>query len=207
MAFAADSHAAEIMAPEAGDLEEADLVGGFLQNVQDWSDLWAELDAAARLRAEVSLTEELKQLRDAGFIVYCGRRQDTIEGGVSGPSPWRVSILGVFRPDDPRLSSSGANERAAAENLAPDQEYWRDQIVSLAYPLIGQVETYANFEIDSEIRGAVARYARTMRGAVKGKFRELAVGLPSDDEEEHVLRSGSRADLIDLLKKYARLFD
>jgi len=69
------------------------------------------------------------------------------------------------------------------------------------------VETYANFAIDSEIRGAVGQYARTMRGAVKGKFRDLATALPSDHEEERVLVSGTRAELIQLLKTYARLFD
>jgi len=45
------------------------------------------------------------------------------------------------------------------------------------------------------------------RGAVKGKFRNLAPALPSDDEEERVLTSGSRSELLELLKTYARLFD
>jgi hypothetical protein len=202
LANTAGRHAAEVMTPEVADVEEADLVGGFIQAVQDWADIAPELDMPARLRAELDVTDQLKELREAGFVVYCGHRQDTLEGGTDGPSPWRVSIIGVFRMDDPRVRSD-----TSPSQLTADQEYWREQIIAQSYPLIGQVETYADFEIDSEIRGAVAQYARTMRGAVKGKFHDLAAALPSDHEEERILVSGTRSELIQLLKTYCRLFD
>jgi hypothetical protein len=203
LAFVAGFHSAEVMTPEVTEVDEADLVGGFIQDAQDWGEIWDELDMASRMRAEITTTDQLRELREAGFVVYCGARQDVIEGGVGGPSPWRVSIIGVFRVDDPRIRSA----RLSSEELTTDQEYWRDQILSLAYPLIGRVEIYADFEIDEEIRLAVSHYARTMRGVVKGKFRDLAAALPSDDEEERVLASGTRAELIELVKTYARLFD
>jgi hypothetical protein len=207
MTAAAGADAAEMMTPEFADTEEADLVGGFLQGVQDWAELWDQIPIAERLRTEIDLTNELKELKDAGFIVYCARRRDTIQGGPSGPLPWYVAIIGVFRIDDPQLSASLDDGRSRAQTLTADQAYWREQIVARAYPLIGQVETYADFEINAEIRGAVAHYARTMRGTVKGKFREFAAALPSDAEEERVLTSGTRAELIELLKTYGRLFD
>lgn len=203
IAVIAGCHAGEVLTPEAQSLEEADLVGGFVQEAQDWGEIWFELDMASRMRAEVAVTERLGDLQQKGFVVYCGRRHDTIEGGPGGPSPWLVAIIGVFRTDDPRVRPDSGSTR----KLSPDQEYWRDQIVSLAYPLIGRVESYADFEIDAEIRAAVSHYARTMRGVVKGKFRDSVPLLPSDEEEERVLNAGTRAELLDLLKVYGRLFD
>jgi hypothetical protein len=207
MAFAGGAHAAEFLSPETDDPQAVDLVADFLQSAQDWGELWPELEIGHRLRAEVDITNSLKQLREDGFVVYGARRRDTISGGVGAPSNWDVAIIGVFRTDDPRVVSQRSAAHAPAEPLTDDQEYWREQIISLAYPLIGRVEFYADFEIDSEIRTEVAQYARKMRGAVKGKFRSLAPALPTDDEEERVLSCGSRAELLELLKTYARLFD
>jgi hypothetical protein len=207
MAFVAGSHAAEVITPEARDTAEADLVGGFVQNIQDWADIWGEVDMAGRLRAEIEMTDAVQELREAGFIVYCARRRGTIEGGSGRPSPWRTAIISVFRTDDPHVVAQRSDADRAAVPPSEDQLYWREQIVSLAYPLIGRIETYADFEIDGEIRAAVLHYVRQMRGIVKGKFRHLAAELPSEADEERVLSSGTRSELIELVKTYARLFD
>src|SRR5207248_1783835 len=103
IAVIAGCHAAEVVTPEADSDEEADLVGGFIQDGQDWGEIWFELDMASRMRAEVAVTEGLRELQQKNFVVYCGRRQDTLEGGRGGPSPWLVAIIGVFRADDPRV--------------------------------------------------------------------------------------------------------
>lgn len=206
MTFAAGAHAAEVITPEARDTNEADQVGGFVQNVQDWAEIWSDVDIPGRMRAEMEISDALKELRDDGFVVYCARRRDMIAGGAAPPSRWEVAVISVFRTDDPRVLAHRSESRVP-ESLTDDQEYWREQIVSLGYPLIGRIETYADFEIDGEIRAEVAHYARRMRGAVKGKFRSLAGALPSDSEEERVLTTGTRTELLDLVKIYARLFD
>jgi hypothetical protein len=81
--------------------EEVDLVGGFLQLVQDWGDLSSDLEAGDRVQTAYSLTESLRELEQAGFFVFGGREVQLLEGGVqTGPSNWPVAILQVLRKDN-----------------------------------------------------------------------------------------------------------
>jgi hypothetical protein len=116
MAAAGGAHAAEVMTPELSDHREADIVGGFLQTVQDWGELWDEIPIAERLRVELDLTTMLAELREAGFVVYCGERRDAAKGGVGRPSLWNVAILHVFRADDPVIAGPGRAADAAPES-------------------------------------------------------------------------------------------
>ncbi len=49
---------------------EADLVAGFLSNIQDCSDIMDELDASQRVHAVFSLQQELNALEADGFWVF-----------------------------------------------------------------------------------------------------------------------------------------
>jgi hypothetical protein len=113
MAAAGGAHAAEVSTPEVDDIAEADLVGGFVQDVQDWAELWDEIPFAERLRAEVSLTEAINELQEAGFVVYCGRRRDILEGGVSAPMPWNVAMLHIRRIGDPAEAADEGSAQPA----------------------------------------------------------------------------------------------
>jgi len=77
--------------------KEVEIVGGFLQTVQDWGDIGPDLGAGERVRIGFELTETLKELEDAGFIVFGGREIQVLEGGNEGRSNWPVVILRVLR--------------------------------------------------------------------------------------------------------------
>lgn len=113
MLGAGGAHAAEVVTPEVADEAEAELVGGFVQGFQDWAELWNEIPMTSRLKAELDLTDAIRDLRDAGFVVYCGHRHDTLEGGIGSPTTWHVTTLCIFRSDDPQIQVTGDDETAA----------------------------------------------------------------------------------------------
>lgn len=77
--------------------KEVELVGGFLQMVQDWGDIGPDLGPSERVRIGFELTETLKELEDAGFFVFGGREVQVLEGGHEDPSNWPMTILRVLR--------------------------------------------------------------------------------------------------------------
>jgi len=77
--------------------QELELVSGFLQTVQDWGDIGADLEPSDWVRIGFELTESLRELEDAGFFVFGAREIQLIEGGIGGSSDWPVAILRVLR--------------------------------------------------------------------------------------------------------------
>lgn len=83
---------------------EVDLIGEFLQNVQDWADIKDLLEPSQRVNLAYSLTQSLQELEDAGFYVFGGREVQLIEGGIEPePSNWPVGILNILRKDSKEI--------------------------------------------------------------------------------------------------------
>ncbi len=84
--------------------KEVDLVGGFLQTVQDWGDLSADLETGDRVQTAFSLTESLQELENNGFFVFGGREIRILEGGIqTEPSNWPIAIMRVLRNDNQEI--------------------------------------------------------------------------------------------------------
>jgi hypothetical protein len=81
--------------------EETDLVGGFIQNVSDWADLAAGFEPMESIRAAKSLDDEIKVLRERGFVVFAAVEKQRMEGGVGAPSIFRALHITVKRKSDP----------------------------------------------------------------------------------------------------------
>lgn len=76
---------------------EVELVGAFLQNAQDWGELFDDLEPQQRVEAAFSLSAGLRELEQAGFWIFGGREVQIMEGGFGGPSSWPVAVLRVVR--------------------------------------------------------------------------------------------------------------
>jgi hypothetical protein len=86
---------------ELNSQQEVDLVGQFLQDVSDWSDISDELEPSARVSAAYSLTQLLKDLEEKGFCVFGAREVRLLEGGIpAGPSDWPIAIIHVLRKEN-----------------------------------------------------------------------------------------------------------
>jgi len=77
--------------------EEAKLIGSFLQNIQDWGDIWSDLESSQRVEASFSLTKDIKEIETAGFLVF-GIREQRKMRSVEKVFDWPVAVIAVVRP-------------------------------------------------------------------------------------------------------------
>lgn len=85
------------------DDEEIGLVGGFIQNIKDWKDLYDDLETIEQMRAAKDITDEIANLHDNGFLVFAAIEKQRTEGGKSMPSDWHMLHLSVVRKTDPNI--------------------------------------------------------------------------------------------------------
>jgi hypothetical protein len=83
--------------------EEVELVGGFLQSLQDWVDLSSDLEPISRVRAGKDLDNDIKQLSESGFFVFAATERQRMEGGHSPPSFLTLLHINVVRAGDPGI--------------------------------------------------------------------------------------------------------
>jgi len=98
--------------------DEVELIAGFLQEVQDWGDLSAELGAGERVKAAYRISALLRDLEGEGFYVLGGRDLRRLEGGEGPPQPWVVTILQVARTCSLQIDAA----RSHALPLAHEQQ-------------------------------------------------------------------------------------
>ncbi|KAF0106193.1 MAG: hypothetical protein FD146_2782 [Anaerolineaceae bacterium] len=86
---------------ELNSQDEVDLVGNFIQNVNDWAEMIDEIEPGGRVSIAYNLTESIRELEEKGFFVFGGREIQLIEGGIEDePSNWPVAIVHVLRNDN-----------------------------------------------------------------------------------------------------------
>lgn len=93
-------------------VEEADLVGGFLQEVADWVDLSGDLQPIERVRTAKRLQDCLDELDASGFWVFIGSEMQRLEGGKSGPTDWRVRHVSVLRKSNAKIVREDAQNNS-----------------------------------------------------------------------------------------------
>ncbi|HEX4954228.1 MAG TPA: HNH endonuclease signature motif containing protein [Thermoanaerobaculia bacterium] len=78
--------------------DEVRVVGGFLQNLEDWGDLAPEFGPGRKVRVGFELTNGIRELDEQGFWVFACREIQVLEGRKSGvPSEWPVAHVRVVR--------------------------------------------------------------------------------------------------------------
>jgi hypothetical protein len=104
----------------AGDFEhdelkselEVELVSRFLQGVQDYGELWDDLEAGDRVKADFEIGTQLNELEQAGFWVFGGREVQRLEGGLGSPTAWPVAIIRVLRGSSSEIIKVNLKEDA-----------------------------------------------------------------------------------------------
>jgi hypothetical protein len=86
--------------PEPRSAEEAELIGAFLQNAMDYSEVWDEIGPSGRIQAEFSMSADIDRLREAGLVVYAGAKNHVLEGGMDGGSSWPIAYIVIRREGD-----------------------------------------------------------------------------------------------------------
>lgn len=88
---------------------EVELVGGFLQNAQDWGDIADAVEPMHAVRTRFQLDGEIDELERSGFLVFGERRRQRAVLRDTVIEPFNVAVLTVVRKDNPGIVSSGAH--------------------------------------------------------------------------------------------------
>ncbi|MBX3082108.1 MAG: DUF4062 domain-containing protein [Anaerolineae bacterium] len=94
---------------------EVELVGGFLQNITDYSDIWNDIDPINRTRAQLELQREIEDLASNGFLVYGCQNREIHRYGI-GDNTQTISLnvqyIFVLRQSNPRVLRNSQIEAA-----------------------------------------------------------------------------------------------
>lgn len=83
---------------ELGTAEEAADVARFLQQLQDWGDLWSDLEAGERVQAEFSIDQALQELVSNGWQVFGDRvRRKMKMAEQEKPFDWDLAAVAVLK--------------------------------------------------------------------------------------------------------------
>lgn len=80
--------------------EDAGLVGAFLQNLQDWGDLSSDLESGEITKLSFTLSQDIKELEKAGFIVFGGREVQILQANGT-ESNWTMAIINILYDQQP----------------------------------------------------------------------------------------------------------
>jgi hypothetical protein len=87
---------------------EVEMLATFFQELQDWGDLWEDLEAGDQVRTRYRLDSMLRELEAEGFLVFGMRDVHTLEGGLTPPSEFPIARLRAVR-----VCSSGTSAGAS----------------------------------------------------------------------------------------------
>ena len=99
-------HAYDFDNDELKDEYEVNLIGSFLQEVQDWGDLISEMESGEQVRAKYNLGHRLKELEENGFWVFGTIISRKVRIG-ENIDTWNISVIRVLRTDNPEIISLG----------------------------------------------------------------------------------------------------
>jgi transcriptional regulator with XRE-family HTH domain len=102
-AIVGGAHAGSVENEELKSEAEVELVGGFLQEMADWGEMWSELEPGERVRQNFEFTQKLKELDEAGFVVFGTREKRAVRVADSVIPDWNVAIIRVLRSTNPAV--------------------------------------------------------------------------------------------------------
>ena len=83
--------------------DEVELVGSFVQNLNDWANLAGGLEPIERMRAGGAISEQMDKILKSGFRVFVARERQELIGGVGAPSSFHMMHVAVVRERDPQI--------------------------------------------------------------------------------------------------------
>jgi hypothetical protein len=90
--------------PDSADAAQIDLIASLLAQLEA-VEIRDALNMGDTVRIQAEITEDIKAVRDAGFVLYVGVRRQQLD--VDGRrSPWSLAVLRFFSDDDPEVRVS-----------------------------------------------------------------------------------------------------
>jgi len=86
--------------------EEADALSGFLQNVQDYGELYSDFGSGERVQAACRVSEEMQQLAELGFWIFAESKLRKFKIAGEVVPDWRVAYMRVVKSSNPTILST-----------------------------------------------------------------------------------------------------
>lgn len=80
--------------------QEVSLISGFLQEAQDYVDIYSELDVSDKIASDIFLNDSIEKLDRSNIWVFAARENRIITGGVSTDDNFPVLILRLLKRDN-----------------------------------------------------------------------------------------------------------
>ena len=80
---------------------EIDLIGGFIQELRDWCDIWDDIDVPEQMRTTIRISELVDELKVAGWTVYGSRMKGKKKiAGVESEWIWYAIAVVRGQPEE-----------------------------------------------------------------------------------------------------------
>lgn len=77
--------------------EELEIISCFLQSVQDYVDIYSDLEVGAKIKASFDMNSAIKNVENTGFYIFGAKENQIIEGGIDNPASWPVFHIRIIR--------------------------------------------------------------------------------------------------------------
>jgi hypothetical protein len=101
------SHAHQFDYPEFDDREESETVADFFQLMQDYGDIWSEIEVSERIRIGFELNSSIKEIEATDLLLFGSQRKMKIrlqyEPTNKPPMDWNIATIAAVRPNNPSI--------------------------------------------------------------------------------------------------------
>ncbi len=81
--------------------EEAEVLASAAQSIQDWGDIWSDIEAGDRVKATFDMSQLIEELEEWGFWVFALRTNE--EHPAMKGKEWPVANVMFVRSDNPKI--------------------------------------------------------------------------------------------------------
>ena len=85
---------------------EMERIASFLQNIQDWENIWSDLDSGEHVKAEFGLSKEISEIEALGYMIFATTQQRKMKFG-NKIETWPVGVVTVVRSTNPAITILG----------------------------------------------------------------------------------------------------
>lgn len=99
--------------PQPNNKEEASLFGAFLENCQDWGDLWSDIPQSGRVDAIMGIHQQMEELNAVGFLVFSETRKMVLTNKETGKEPFHFNTVTIMivTAGNPAIFTNEAGEK------------------------------------------------------------------------------------------------
>lgn len=106
MALVSNSEAFYSDYEETDSEEEIKLIASYIQSFKDWSDIASSLEVGERISATVSITKEIQQLENMGFLVFGKLLEEKYRVDKNKAITMSVAVMTVLKKDNEKIMAN-----------------------------------------------------------------------------------------------------